>query len=489
MPFATDAEQIRVLAAALEQSTTATCITRAQLDLPGPEIVYVNQAYLDLMGASRDQILGQTPRVMQGPLTERSVLDQLRSDLGAGRTFEGETVNYRLDGTPFQIRWRIDPVRDEDGEITFFVASQHDVTVARRHERRLRSVETVDAALRSVMLHPSQHGVDLTRFSGEVVAAAAEIVGVLASAQVTVSPDVDEPLDEATAGDADGAGVRRAWELTSTTGSFAGALTVTFPDASMVRFADLAGLQQLAVRVSSALDALFEYERRRKLAIELQESLLPSRTFDHRDFDVAARYVPGATGTQIGGDWYDVIRGDGDTTLVIGDVVGQGVGAAATMGRIRTAIEVLLQRGHALSAVAALVDRYCVQEGLMATLLLARHSGEELHVVSAGHLPPVLVDATVSLLPVVPGPPLGAGAAEPFSVVSVPFGVGDMIVLFTDGLVEAPGESIDIGLEYVRDTVQHGPPDPESLADKLLANRRDPSRRDDLAVLVCRRTR
>ncbi|MDY7099958.1 MAG: SpoIIE family protein phosphatase [Actinomycetota bacterium] len=493
MPFASDAEQIRVLAAALEQSTTATCITRASLDQPGPEIVYVNQAYLDLMGGSRDEVLGRSPRIMQGPHTERAVLDRLRADLGAGRTFEGETVNYRLDGSPFLIRWRIDPVRDEAGEIIFFVSSQRDVTVERRHERRLRSVEMVDAALRSVMLHPAEAGVDLDHFSAEVVDAADEIVAGFGSVQVTVAPDVHEPLDGATAGDAptggDHDGLRRSWDLSSATGSFAGALTVTFDDDVSRRFVDLVGLSQLAERVSSALDALFEYERRRQLAIELQESLLPDRRFTRPGFEIAARYVPGATGTQIGGDWYDVIAGEEHTTFVIGDVVGQGVGAAATMGRIRTATEVLLQRGHHLAAVAALVDRYCVEEGLMATMLLARHVGEELHVVSAGHLPPVMVSPPdVSLLDVVPGPPLGAGAMAPFELVSLPFALGDVLVMFTDGLAETPGEPIDVGLDYVRDTAVCASADPESMADKLIANRRDPTRRDDLAVLVCRRT-
>ena len=99
-----------LLGAAIEHTRSAVCITTAQLDRPGPHIVYVNPAYCEMTGTTPDEVIGQTPRIMQGPLTSRPVLDRLRADLEAGRPFIGEAVNYRKDGTPFLISWRIDPV-------------------------------------------------------------------------------------------------------------------------------------------------------------------------------------------------------------------------------------------------------------------------------------------------------------------------------------------------------------------------------------------
>jgi PAS domain S-box-containing protein len=120
------------LAEAVRQSRDAITVTTAALDAPGPEIVFVNPAFTRMTGYEAAEVLGRSPRLMQGPRTERAVLDRLVADLRAGGTFAGETVNYRKGGEPFRIEWQITPVRDGAGRTTHYVAVQRDVT-ERRH--------------------------------------------------------------------------------------------------------------------------------------------------------------------------------------------------------------------------------------------------------------------------------------------------------------------------------------------------------------------
>ncbi|MEC7143998.1 MAG: PAS domain-containing protein, partial [Actinomycetota bacterium] len=136
----------RVLIAALEETSSPVCITTADLDEPGPTIVYVNPAYSQMTRRDRADVIGRSPRIMQGPLTDRAVLDRLRDDLSAGRPFSGETINYRADGEPFHIAWSIDPVLDDHGVATHYVATQRDVTAEVVAERVRLAEEGLDTA-------------------------------------------------------------------------------------------------------------------------------------------------------------------------------------------------------------------------------------------------------------------------------------------------------------------------------------------------------
>ncbi|MBA4147702.1 MAG: PAS domain S-box protein [Verrucomicrobia bacterium] len=117
---------------AVEQCKEAVVITTADLDLPGPQIIYVNEAFTRMTGYPLAEVIGKTPRLLQGPKTERAVLDRLRAQLSRGEFFEGETVNYRKDGTEFILQWEISPMRNPSGETTHFVSVQRDVTERRR---------------------------------------------------------------------------------------------------------------------------------------------------------------------------------------------------------------------------------------------------------------------------------------------------------------------------------------------------------------------
>jgi PAS domain S-box-containing protein len=134
-------EQLRLLTTVVEQSTESVLITTAQLDLPGPQIVYVNPAFTKMTGFTPEEVIGKTPRILQGPKTDRAVLNRLRNECAAGKVFHGEAINYRRDGSEFYIEWTIAPVWNDRGEIIYFVATQRDLTERLRVDEKLRKSE------------------------------------------------------------------------------------------------------------------------------------------------------------------------------------------------------------------------------------------------------------------------------------------------------------------------------------------------------------
>ncbi len=134
--------KLRVLSGAVEQANEAVLITNsASPDDPGRRIVFVNDAFEEMTGYSEAEVLGETPRILQGPETDQAVLDSLQEVLESGEQWEGEAVNYRKDGTPFYVQWNVAPVRNEEGDIEHWVSIQRDVTDRRRREETLREQE------------------------------------------------------------------------------------------------------------------------------------------------------------------------------------------------------------------------------------------------------------------------------------------------------------------------------------------------------------
>lgn len=123
-----DMDHLSLLKQAIDQAYSAVLITTAELDPPGPEIVYVNRAFCEMTGYRPDEVLGKTPRILQGPRTSPALLRQLRQQLQNQQDFEGATVNYRKDGTPYLVEWNIAAVRDARGGVEFYVATQRDIT-------------------------------------------------------------------------------------------------------------------------------------------------------------------------------------------------------------------------------------------------------------------------------------------------------------------------------------------------------------------------
>lgn len=132
-------ESLLLFESAIEQATEAITITTPELDLPGPRIIFVNPAFTRMTGYAAEDVIGQTPRILQGPRTDRSTLDRLREKLARGEAFEGMAINYRKDGSEFYMEWRVDPIKNGRGEVTHYVAVQRDVTErVRAKEARMR---------------------------------------------------------------------------------------------------------------------------------------------------------------------------------------------------------------------------------------------------------------------------------------------------------------------------------------------------------------
>lgn len=141
-------QQLRLIRAAIEHVNDMVIITEPEIDLPGPRIVYANPAFERVTGYRAEEMVGQTPRILQGPATSRAVLRNVRAALEAGRSFDGETVNYRKDRTPYIVQWHIAPVRNRDGDVINWVSIQRDVTEERRQQElaRQREAELAHAA-------------------------------------------------------------------------------------------------------------------------------------------------------------------------------------------------------------------------------------------------------------------------------------------------------------------------------------------------------
>jgi len=134
-------EELRLLSSAVAQSTESIVITDADLDSPGPRIVFVNPAFTKMTGYSAEESLGQSPRKLQGPETDQSGLRRLRQSLECGEAFTGEAINYRKDGAEFVVEWQIAPIRNAAEKITHFVAIQRDITERKRAEAELADTQ------------------------------------------------------------------------------------------------------------------------------------------------------------------------------------------------------------------------------------------------------------------------------------------------------------------------------------------------------------
>lgn len=231
--------------------------------------------------------------------------------------------------------------------------------------------------------------------------------------------------------------------------------------------------------------------RQREAAVTLQRSLLPQELEQPDDLRVAATYQPGGTDAAVGGDWYDVITlGAGRTALVIGDVMGRGVRAAAVMGQLRTAVRAYARLDLPPHEVLQLLDGLAaeIDASQIATCVYAVHDPNEGRLVyaSAGHLP-ILVrdpDGTVRRAAEPTGPPLGTGGWLHTSG-SVPLGPGSSAVLYTDGLVERRDKDIDHGVEALERAFAGAAGAPDIVCDRLLRSLGiTATHDDDVAILV-----
>ncbi|MET9384779.1 SpoIIE family protein phosphatase [Streptomyces sp. NPDC002928] len=268
---------------------------------------------------------------------------------------------------------------------------------------------------------------------------------------------------------------------------------------------DLSLAEELAGRAAVAVDNARRYTRERVNALTLQHSLLPRDLPRQAAVEVAHRYLPAGTGAGVGGDWFDVIPLSGTrVALVVGDVVGHGIHASATMGRLRTAVRTLadvdLPPDELLTHLDDLVTHltwgsdslawYEPDSGEVgATCLYAVYDpvSRVCTLASAGHVPPIVLlpDGTAQVLRLTPGPLLGVGGL-PFESTELELPEGSLLAFYTDGLIESRGHDISLGLERLREALSSPMSSLEVTCDGILKALLPESPVDDVALLLAR---
>ncbi|MBT2468633.1 SpoIIE family protein phosphatase [Streptomyces sp. ISL-66] len=251
---------------------------------------------------------------------------------------------------------------------------------------------------------------------------------------------------------------------------------------------------ELAVRAAIAIDNARWYQHAADTALTLQRHLLPHAPPRAAGLQIAYRYQPAAAASGIGGDWFDAIpQTKNRTALVVGDVMGHGVHAAATMGQLRTATRTLAGLGldparvlHHLDHITAELDQ------TIATCVYVTWDPHRsrCRVALAGHLPPVVIHSGQPpvLLDLPAGVPLGAGGlgGAEFETTVLDLSPGDRLVLYTDGLVETRDESLDDRLDLLLSLLSDPGLPPEATCDRLLTALRHPDAADDVALVLAR---
>jgi PAS domain S-box-containing protein len=261
--------------------------------------------------------------------------------------------------------------------------------------------------------------------------------------------------------------------------------------------------EELTARAALSLDNACRYTHQRTTALALQRSLLPQQLPEQSAVEVASRYLPASANAGVGGDWFDVIPLSGArVALVVGDVVGHGIHASATMGMLRTAVQTLadvdLPPDELLVRLDDLVGRLSARaeagndtaaNDVGATCLYAVYDpvSRRCSLARAGHPLPALVtpDGTVSFVDMPAGPPLGLGGL-PFESTEIELTPGSILALYTDGLIESRDHDIDIGLEQLRCALSSPAPSLEATCDNVLDAVLGEHPADDVALLVAR---
>ncbi|MGW6461732.1 SpoIIE family protein phosphatase [Streptomyces sp. NPDC055078] len=266
--------------------------------------------------------------------------------------------------------------------------------------------------------------------------------------------------------------------------------------------ADVSLAGELAARAAVSLDNAWRYAREQATALTLQQSLLPRELPSQTAVEVAHRYLPAQASAGVGGDWFDLVPLSGArVALVVGDVVGHGLQAAATMGRLRTTVQALagldLAPDELLARLDDLVSRTpsgqggtaAAEDTIGASCLYAVYDPVTrlCGIARAGHLPPAIVlpDGTVRFADAPAGPPLGVGGL-PFEMTEIELPEGSVLALFTDGLVESRVRDLDTGLQSLQDLLAHADLPLEQTCDRLIESLLHEDPEDDAAILLAR---
>ena len=513
-------------------------------------LVWVNPAFERTTGYTADQAVGRNCRFLQGEGTDREAVRRLGDALRSGRPVVETLLNYRADGTAFWNEVSISPVHDAHGAVVNFVGVQADVTarVAAEAQRAAAHVAERRARARLALLADiAGVGLDLESpaalrqlaellargFAGWCAVVVAENgtarLAAMGGAETTVEPRLfriprsgpdasPDPVADLIAG----AGhapldLERSFSFADTTASrwlvdllraatpgqcvavpVTGrhevlGLLVVGPAEGALDPEDLALLTESARRVGLALDNARLYAREHMLAEALQRSMLPEQS-SVPHLDVWSYYAPNLDHAQVGGDWYDVMQPDAESVgIVIGDVVGHDIEAAAAMGQLRSVVRAYAfeqeEPGTVLMRVDQLVHGMRIPRS--ASLVYARLTqlGDdhwEMAWSRAGHLPPLVVSrGEVRTLSENGGTLVGFGD-RPRATNITEIGPGDVVVFYTDGLIERRSRPMLDGLRALQKVCGSlAPTDAAGVGEQLLTALGD-APEDDMAIVVVR---
>jgi serine phosphatase RsbU (regulator of sigma subunit) len=233
------------------------------------------------------------------------------------------------------------------------------------------------------------------------------------------------------------------------------------------------------------------YGQQRTIAETLQHALLPRETPEIPGLEVAVRYLPGAVGVDIGGDWYSIDIVDAEHfAFVIGDVSGRGVSAASVMAGLRFTLRAYALEGFSPTVILEKCSTQLsiLTEGHFATVLVGvgSVSRHEVTFANAGHLNPLVIDGEkTEFVTTSVGPPLGLpGGVYDSTTTTIP--AGSTMIAFTDGLVERRGECLDVGMKRLEDATSGQDCPLDDLLTKVIGDLHDASSNDDIAILGLR---
>jgi PAS domain S-box-containing protein len=267
---------------------------------------------------------------------------------------------------------------------------------------------------------------------------------------------------------------------------------------------DLLLAEELVSRAALALDNARQYAREHTAALALQRNLLPRRLKGGAAVETASRYLPADMDHGVGGDWFDVIPLSGArVALVVGDVVGHGIDAAATMGQLRTAVRTLadmeLPPDELLAHLDDTVQRLAEEDAdapeqypraVGATCLYAVYDPvtRRCTMARAGHPPPAIIDPQgwVAFPDLPSGTPLGIGLGVPFEAVELELPEGSLLGLYTDGLIETRDHDIDVGMQRLGTALAQPSRSLEELCGRAMETFPGQAPSDDATLLLVR---
>ncbi len=244
------------------------------------------------------------------------------------------------------------------------------------------------------------------------------------------------------------------------------------------------------LRLYGELGALFGQQR--TIAETLQRALLPKETPEIAGMEIAVKYVPGAKGMEIGGDWYSVISLDDERfAFIVGDVSGRGLNAATVMAALRFTIRAYALEGFSPTAILEKCSGqlHLLTDGHFATVLVGVGNARtrSITLANAGHFNPLLIDGdTPAFLDTVVGVPLGVSGGGGYESVTVTLPPASTLIAFTDGLVEHRGECLDVGLKRLIEATRQTEDSLDLVLTRVVSDLTDDASEDDIAILGLR---